>query len=245
MIGGEIFAAEFFADAVEEGVEFGEEGLWRKAAPLGVPHPLVSHGADAALYLCGIGDAGECGGNHVAVFEGGGEAVAFGWVVTEPVEELCEAPLVGVDVAAPVDGLEVFGEGELGDLAGFFVGAVIAPEVVVVDGLEVRVDGDDAGAGGVECDGGDVPAVDLVLFEDATRGFDERAHLVGVGLGGVVGVVALTGEGIVGGGCAEASADAVEERYTNAEGSEVDSCNGCHEVASLKLQSHHLILAGI
>ena len=58
VIGGEIFAAEFFADAVEERIEFGEEGLWRKAVPFGVPHPFVSHGADAAFYFGGIGDAG-------------------------------------------------------------------------------------------------------------------------------------------------------------------------------------------
>ena len=162
------------------------------------------------------------------MFERGGEAVAVAGIVAEPVEELGEAPLVGVDVAAPVNGLEVFGEGELGDLAGFFVGAVIAPEVVVVDGLEVGVDGDDAGAGGVERDGGDVVTVDVVFGEDAAHCFDESAHLVGVGLGGVVGVFAFAGEGVFGGGCAEASADAVEERYTNAEGSEVDSCNDCH-----------------
>ena len=71
-------------------------------------------------------------------------------------------------------------------------------------------------------------AVDAVFGEDAAHGFDEGAHLVGVGLGGVVGVFAFAVEGVFGGGCAETSADAVEERYTNAEGSEVDSCDDCH-----------------
>jgi hypothetical protein len=146
------------------------------------------------------------------------------------VEEFGEAPLVGVDVAAPVDGLEIFGEGEFGDLAGLFVGAVIAPEVVVVEWLQVGIDGDDAGAGGVERDGGEVVAVDVVFCEDAARGFDEGAHLVGVGLGSVVGVVAFAGEGVFGGGCAEASADAVEECYSNAEGAEINSCDNCHDL---------------
>ena len=88
--------------------------------------------------LAGIGDAGEGRGDHVAVLEGGDEAVALVGVVAEPVEQLGEAPLVRVDVAAPVDGFEVFGKGELGDLAGLLVGAVIAPEVVVVEGLRAQ-----------------------------------------------------------------------------------------------------------
>ena len=48
-------------------------------------------------------------------------------IVPQPVQQLGEAPLVRVDVAAPVDGLEVFGERQLCDLAGLFVRAVIAP----------------------------------------------------------------------------------------------------------------------
>ena len=57
----------------------------------------------------GIGDAAECGGDHVAMFEGGGEARALGGIVAQPVEQFGEAPLAGVDAAAPVDGCEAFG----------------------------------------------------------------------------------------------------------------------------------------
>jgi len=49
VVAGEVVAREFFADAVEEGVDGGEEGLRGEAAPLGVPHPLMAHGAGAAL----------------------------------------------------------------------------------------------------------------------------------------------------------------------------------------------------
>ena len=130
--------------------------MWWEAVPLRVPHPLVAHGADAALGLFCVGDAAEGGGDHVAVFEGGDEAVALVGVVAEPVEELGESPLVGVDAAAPLDGFEMFAVGEFGDLLRFFLGAVVAPEVVVVERLEIFADGDDAGAGGVERHGFDL-----------------------------------------------------------------------------------------
>ena len=163
----------------------------------------------------------------------GGEARALVGIVAQPVEQLGEAPLAGVDAAAPVDGFEVFGEGELGDAAGLFVGAVIAPEVVVVERLEVGVDGDDAGAGGVERDGGYVLAVDVALGEDLAGCADECLHLVGVGLRGVVGILALALEWVLGRGCAEAAAFAVEQRDTDAEGSKVDSGYDGHEGAPL------------
>ena len=58
-------AGEFLADAVKERVEFGEKRLRRQAIPLGIPHPFVAHGADAALGELGIGDAAERGRHHV------------------------------------------------------------------------------------------------------------------------------------------------------------------------------------
>ena len=228
VIAGEVFSAEFFTDAVKKRVELREEGLRGKTIPLGVPHPFVAHGADAAADFGGVGYAGQGGGDHVAVLEGGGEAVSFIGVVAEPVEELGEAPLVRVDAAAPLDGFEAFGVGEFGDLAGFVVGAVIAPEIVVVDGLKGGVDGNDAGACGVECYGGDVVAVDVVFGDDLAGGADEGLHLVGVGLGGIVGVFAATVELVLGGRGADAAEGAVEERYSDAEGSEVYSSYDGH-----------------
>ena len=162
------------------------------------------------------------------MLEGGGELVTFGGIVAEPVEELGEAPLVGVDAAAPLDGFEVASVGEGGDLLGLAEGAVIAPEVVVVERLHVGVDGDDAGAGGVEGDGFDLVAGDAGLGEDVAHGGDEGGHLVGVGLGGEVGVFALAMEGVAGGGGAEAAALAVEETYAGTEGSEIDSGDDAH-----------------
>ncbi len=68
-------------------------------------------------------------------------------------QELGEAPLVRVDAAAPVDRFELLFVGEGRDLLRLVLGAVIAPEVVVVEGLHRGIDGDDARSGGIERDG--------------------------------------------------------------------------------------------
>ena len=69
----------------------------------------MAHGADGAADEGGVGDAAEGGGNHVAVLEGGGQLVALVGVMAEPVKELGESPLVGVDAAAPFNAFEAEG----------------------------------------------------------------------------------------------------------------------------------------
>ena len=54
----------------------------------------------------GIGDAAQHGRDHVAMFERGGEAVALVGIVAQPVQQFREAPLGGVDAAAPFDGFQ-------------------------------------------------------------------------------------------------------------------------------------------
>ena len=68
--------------------------------------------------------------------------------------------------------------------------------------------------------------------EDLAHGLDERVHLVGVGLRGVVGVFAAAVQGIAGGGCAEAAALGVEQSDAHAEGSEVDAGDNTHSNTS-------------
>ena len=53
LVAGEVVAAELGADAGEEGVDGDEELFGRQAVPLGVPHPLVAHGADGAAARAG------------------------------------------------------------------------------------------------------------------------------------------------------------------------------------------------
>ena len=71
-------------------------------------------------------------------------------------------------------------------------------------------------------------AVDVGLGEGLAGGANERAHLIGVGLGGVVGIFAAAFEWVLGGCRAEAPALAVEQGYANAEGPKVYSCDDCH-----------------
>src|SRR5882762_9250410 len=62
-----VFTIELFANSCQQRVHFGEEPFRRQAPELAIPQPLVSHGANTALYFLRIGDAAEGGGNHVAM----------------------------------------------------------------------------------------------------------------------------------------------------------------------------------
>ena len=84
-----------------------------------------------------------------------------------------------------------------GDFGGFLPGAMVAPEVVIVDGLEVRVHRNHAGAGGIERDGLDGVAVDAGLGERGAHGRGQRAHVVRVALRGVVGIFLLAQQRIL------------------------------------------------
>src|SRR6202012_2818511 len=44
-----VFATKFVANAIQQRIYFGQKGLRWKPVPLGIPHPLMTHGADAAL----------------------------------------------------------------------------------------------------------------------------------------------------------------------------------------------------
>jgi hypothetical protein len=116
-----------------------------------------------------------------------------------------------------------------GDFGGFFPGAMVAPEVVVVERLEVGVDGNDAGSGGVERDGFDGRSVDAGVGDGGAHGGCQRVHVVGVALRGVVGVFFLAQQRILGHARAELAFGAVEQRHADAEGSEIDAGYDAHE----------------
>src|ERR1039458_4373900 len=87
------------------------------------------------------------------MFQGGAELAALGGVVAEPMEELREAPLGGIYPAAPFDGREARAMGGLRDERGFAPRAMVAPEIIIVNRLEVAVDGNDARPCGIDGDG--------------------------------------------------------------------------------------------
>ena len=139
-LGGDVFAGELVADAVEERVDLGQEILRGQAAPARVPHPFMAHGADAALETARIGDAGERRCHHVAMLQRRHQPVAFFRVVTQPVQKLGEAPFMRIDAAAPLDGLKPFLVGEPGDLLGLGFRTVIAPQVIFVERFQAFAD---------------------------------------------------------------------------------------------------------
>src|SRR5947208_10895544 len=114
------------------------------------------------------------------------------------------------------------------DFGGFVPGAVVAPEVVIVDGLELRIDGDDGGACGVERDGLDRVPVDSGSFNGTLGGGGERGHVVGMALGCVVGIFLFAEERVLGDSSAQAALLAVENGDADAESSEIDSGYDAH-----------------
>ncbi len=79
-------------------------------------------------------DAAQHGRDHVAVLERRHEPVALVRVVAQPVQQLRESPLRRVHAAAPVDGLESASRARRAVMsAASSPGAVVAPEVVVVE----------------------------------------------------------------------------------------------------------------
>ena len=101
----------------------------------------MTHGADAALHQFGIGDAAESRRHHVAVLEGARQLTALLRIVAQPVQQLGESPLVGIHPAAPFDRFQVLGVGELGNLLRLALGAMVAPQIVVIERLHAASTG--------------------------------------------------------------------------------------------------------
>ena len=145
------------------------------------------------------------------MLEGGGEFVALIGVVAQPMEQLGKAPLVRINAAAPVDGFQLFAVRERGNLLRLGEGAVIAPEIVFIQRLHLRVNRNDAGAGGVESDSRNLIAGDARFLDGRTRGLGQRAHLIFMRLRGEVRVLAAAMQRILGQSRAQAAALAIHD----------------------------------
>ena len=91
----------------------------------------MTHGADAALSVCRIGDATQRGGNHVAMFERGRKIFALLRIVSQPVQEFGEPPFGRIHSAAPLHYFEILKMRRSSDLFGFALCTVVTPEVVL------------------------------------------------------------------------------------------------------------------
>ena len=133
------------------------------------------------------------------MFERRRQLVALFRVVPQPVQQLGESPLVRINAAAPLDRFEIFAVGKLGNLLRLTLGAMVAPEVVVIERLQCRIDRNHARAGGVERDGLDMLAGRSRLSAATWRmALTSALHLILVRLRGVIRVFALAFQRILG-----------------------------------------------
>ncbi len=109
-----------------------------------------------------------------------GKALALFRIVAQPVKQLGEAPLGGVNATAPVDGGEALGVRRGGNFGSFFPRAVVAPEIVIVDGVELGINWNHARAGGVERHGFDGVAVNARGGDGPIGSRRQGSHVVGV-----------------------------------------------------------------
>ena len=233
LVGSRVFAVEFFANAGEQRIDLGQElfaaagrrvsafhiHLWPMAQTLRFAFrgSVMPQSVAATMSQCSKAETNfaRCVG-----------------VVAQPVQQLGKSPLGGIDAAAPLDGFELFAVRGFGDLGGFAFGAVVAPEIVVVERLQILVDGNDRGAGGVESDGFDLVAGDAGLLERLARGGGQGAHVVVMRLRGVFGIFALAMQRIFGNGGVEQAALAVHDGDADAQGAEIHSGDDRHQLAS-------------
>ncbi len=228
LVAGGVAASQFVVDALEQRVHGSQELLRRQSSQRLVPHPLVAHGAGRARHLIDVRDPAQHRRNHVAVFEDGDQLTALVRVVPQPVQELRETPLRGVHAAAPFDRFQLSCVRRLGDQGRLTPGPVVAPQVVVIERPEALPQRDDAGTRGVQRDGLHLAAVHAGRCESLLHGLGERPHVIRVTLCGVIRIVSLPLERILGQPRAQSSALAVKNRDADAQRPEVHSRDNRH-----------------
>ncbi len=176
----------------------------------------------------GVFDPGQRSRNHVAVLKRADKLRTLVWIVTQPVQQLGESPLGRVHTAAPLDRVQLLEARQLGDERGFLLGAMVAPQVVIVERLHAFADWNDAGASCIERDRFDLVAADFSGDHGAPRGFREGAHVIFMRLRRKIRILALAMQSIFSDGGSEKPALAVDDRYPHAEGAEIYSCDDGH-----------------
>src|SRR5216684_7114190 len=166
------------------------------------------------------------------MLERGGETPALVWIVPQPVEQLGKAPFGGIGSTTPIDRLQFLAAGGFGDQRGFAPGAMVAPQIIFIEGLKVCVYGNDARTGGVDGQGGNLVARDACGGSGLASGLGEGAHVVVVALRGVVGVIFLAMQRILGDSGAKTAALRVDDGDAYAQGAEICARYDGHEMVS-------------
>ena len=117
--------------------------------------------------------------------------------MAKPMEELREAPLGRINATAPIDRGELLAVRDRGDFRGFGFGAVIAPQIIVIERLEIFADGNDGGASGVQGEGENLIGGNPGFPDDLAGSRRQGAHVIFMRLGGVFGIFAFAVERIL------------------------------------------------
>src|ERR1700676_5301401 len=119
-----------------------------------------------------------------------------------------------------------------GDERRFAPSAVSAPQVILIERLEVCADGNDTGARGVDGQSGKFVAANIRSSGGVPRSFNEGAHVVFVTLRGVVRVVFLAVQRIFGQTGTKAALRGIDDGDAHAQRSEIDAGYDSHELRS-------------
>ena len=118
-----------------------------------------------------------------------------------------------------------------GNFRRLALGAMVAPQVVLVEGLHVFAHGNDRGTRGIEGNGLYLVAGDAGLLHRLAGGGGQRAHVVSVRLGGVFRIFTFAVQGIFGDRGLEQPALTVHDRHADAESTEVYASHNGHQQA--------------
>src|SRR6266480_833217 len=118
-------------------------------------------------------------------------------IVAKPMEKFRETPLRRIDAAAPVDGGEFFAVCGFGDFRSFGFGAVIAPQIIFIQRLEILAHRNDGRTCGVESNGKNLLGGDAGFPDDFASSGRQGAHVLFMRLRGVFGIFAFAMEGIL------------------------------------------------
>src|SRR5258708_26504097 len=107
---------------------------------------------------------------------------------------------------------------------------MVAPQIIFIERLQACVYGNDARAGRIEGEGGNVVAGYARGGSGLTGGFSEGAHVVIVALGGVVRVIFLAMERVLRDAGAKTAALRVDDGDAHAQGAEIYARYDGHEL---------------
>ena len=105
-------------------------------------------------------------------------------ISAQPVQQLREPPLGRVHAPAPCERFQILRAAGSGDLGGFALGAMVAPQIVIVQRPKALAHRNDARSGSVERQRRELPAVHARRLQRLAHRGDQRVHVVPVRLRG-------------------------------------------------------------